>query len=173
MFRKMALLFALTAFCCIAASAQAADQWQTFKSENGKFSVLMPCKPAVEAQEVKSDDGPVKQAFHSCENRTGYFMVTFVDYPKASKEKAMLDAYRDNGLKSTGSKVVTEAPLTLDTYPGREIVANGLVDKSEVVFNWRIYLVDKRIYALTAATTKENSKSPDISKFMSSFSLVK
>lgn len=173
MFKNTALLLGVTALYCVAVSAQTVDAWQTFKSESGNFSVSMPCKPSVEAQDVKSDDGPVKQAFHSCQNRTGYFMVTFVEYPKASKEKIMLDAYRDDALKNTGSKLVSEAPLTLDTYPGREIVASGVVDKSEVVFNWRIYLVDKRIYALTTGTTKENAKSPDISKFLTSFALGK
>ena len=149
--------------------------WENFNSPEGRFNILMPTKPKLEVKEVDSRVGKLTLYAYSASNNTGYFIVSYADYPAEPNEKeTMLDAVRTgvlNGLSVAMSG--TEKKIAIFGYPGREFSASKTVQDTEVIFTWRIYLVGRRLYQLAVVTPKADANSPDIAKFLTSFELSK
>ena len=103
-------------------------------------------------------------------------MISYADYPNAATspahEQTVLDKVRDGVLKGTQAALVSETKLTLKGYPGREMQARKIIDGTEMILNWRLFLVGPRLYQMAVGTTKANSESPEIKKFFLSFELV-
>jgi len=105
--------------------------------------------------------------------------VTYVEFPDRlddeAKYKGILDGTRDKELVKVRGRLVKETDISIDSYPGRELtieVANGFwVD--------RIYLVRKRLYAVSAFTSKAGADAKEItesqhaliSRYLESFKL--
>ncbi len=171
MLREISLLLFAAAFFCSGVSAQTAA-WQKFKSDEGKFSVTMPCKAEVDVEKPDpEDEDAVDQTFYSCSLESGYFMVTYTDFKEVIDDKGMLDAYRDGIAED--STIVLEKSITLGSVPGRELVLSKTIDEIEQIFKWRFYFRGHRIYAMTVGTEKPSAGSPDIMKFLNSFKIGK
>ena len=169
MYNKSILLLVAAAFCVTFASAQTKSPWEVFRSAKGKFSVSMPCKPEIESQ-PKDAEGP-ELTFHSCNNTSGSFVVTYADFDVVLGKKAMLDAYVDGTV--AGATLVSQKSIWLGRIPGRELVLSSTKDDVTTISKWRIYLSGKRIYSVTVATDAPVPAEADISKFMSSFAIRK
>lgn len=176
MMRKIpaAILFAILLFI-VAPKVQSQTEWPTFDSPEGKFSVLLPTKPTVEVKEIDSAIGKLTMYAYASENNLGYFLVSFGDYPKepvdAAQKESVLDGVRSGVVKGLEGTLQSETKITLDGHPGRAFTAKRSVEGSEVVFNWKIYLVGRRLYQLAAATTTANAEAADVGKFLTSFKL--
>lgn len=171
MLRNLILVLFVSVLLCSGADAQTA-KWQKFSSDEGKFSVMMPCKAEVDVEKPDpEDEDAVEQTFYSCSLESGYFMVTYTDFKEVIDDKGMLDAYRD-GI-AEGATIVSEKSITLGSTPGRELVLSKTTDEIEQVFKWRFYLRGHRIYALTVGTEKPRAGSPDMTKFLNSFKIGK
>lgn len=152
-------------------------EWQKFNSPEGRFNILMPSKPEHEVKEVDSPLGKLTLYAYAASNDTGYFLVSYGDYPVEPKDAAqkemVLDGVRTGVLNGLGAEMSGEKKITLAGHPGREFTANKAIQGTEVVFTWRIYLVGQRLYQLAAVTPKASAGSPEISKFLTSFDLNK
>ena len=165
------MLIAASAF--ISASAQSHDTWHKFKSDAGRFSVDIPCVPKIETEDIKGIDGTSQQVYHGCNGDGGYFIVSYVDLDISAGSKSVLDKYLDGIIKGAEATLVSDTPISLQSYPGRTVITSGRVGEADVLYNWRIYLVGKRVYGVGVATLKEKGGSPDINKFLSSFAIEK
>lgn len=161
----------------LAVAFQTDSAWPTFDSPEGRFSVLLPTKPKVEVKDIDSAVGKLTMYTYASSNNVGYFMVSFGDYQNEAKDitqrESVLDGVRGGVVKGLEAEIISENKITFDGYPGREFKAKRTVDKSEVIFNWKIVLVGRRLYQLAVVTTTADAASPDIAKFLTSFKLPK
>jgi hypothetical protein len=170
----------------IASAFQEAPPWQTFKSAEGKFSVLMPTEPKVQVQDVDSSVGKLTLYSYGSSSKAAYLIVSYGDYPNeptdAANAEKVLDGVREGVVKGmegevlSGERIVLKgranAGTALVDYPGREFTGKKMHEGSEIYFSWKVYLVGRRLYQLAALTNKADATSPDVQKFLTSFQLA-
>lgn len=164
-----AILFTL----CMAGAAAADTTWQEFKSAEGRLTVLFPGEPKLERTPVDVPNvGKVEEVMWTYELKdVAMFGVAWVDYPKElvaqGDRTKMLDGARDGAAKNIGGKIVSEKPITMHGFPGRELKVE--VPKSPLVFLAQIYLVNERLYQVILVTTASHASAPEVTKFFASF----
>lgn len=149
----------------------AAPAWAEFKSETGRFSILMPAKPNYATQTVETGQGRFE---HHVFMATVGLLACFVDYvdlPKqiadAKNSDTLFDLARDEFLKGAQAQLERETNISMDGHPGREIrmrVHGGTV-------RLRIFLISGRLYQLsiTLIDKKATSDEETIQEFFRSF----
>lgn len=164
-------------FMVFAAGGCGKAEWKDFTSEAGKFSVQMPGVPEEKTQPVNvAKLGNVNMFTYTLEQSDGAYMAAYNDYPmglfaQVSPDK-VLDGARDGAVGNVeGGKLVSEQKITIDGYPGRDIVAEGTKGSITFVIKARIYLVNYRLYQCMAILQKDKSSSIDAAKFLDSFKL--
>jgi hypothetical protein len=148
---------------------RASPVWRTYRSTDGGFEVSMPGRARRTQQTVDSPDGKRLIQFHTAEvGGTSAFSVVTFDGPEnflRTPPEVVLKGSRDGILAKAEGKRVSERSLSLQGKPGRELViAHPDGNKSWL----RMYLVGRRLYQVTAVTTKRN----DAQRFLSSFRLI-
>lgn len=150
--------------------------WPAFDSPEGRFSVVMPTKPAPEVKDVDSAVGKLTLYTYQSSSKGAHFMVSFGDYPTETTDAAqmerVLDGVRQGVLKGLNAELISENRITMKGHPGREFKARRTMEGSEVVFSWKMLLRGRRLYQLAAVTAKADAESPDISRFLTSFQLL-
>ncbi len=156
-----------------ASSVSMAFDWITFKSEAGRFTVLMP-GPGEPKADVKttapSVGDPYTTYLYTQRSDNGLFLVGYVDYASTFNfnNQKELEANRDNFIKGvTGAKLVSERAIKMSTNPGIEFTG----ETDAVVIRSRIYIVGRRPYMLVAVTRKGVDDSVNVEKFLASFKL--
>jgi outer membrane lipoprotein-sorting protein len=145
--------------------------WTEFKSEEGRFSILMPDKPQSTSSTFESPQGRFEQhLFIASHHPTLVFMVAYTDIPKQLLVDKYIDGFfdqvRDEFIKSAEGKLASDTPLTVDGHPAREVKVH--VFKGEL--RLRMFLVGERAYMLSVM----HMEKPDeeiTKKFFSSFKL--
>jgi hypothetical protein len=94
-----------------------------------------------------------------------------VELKDAGQRESRLDVIRDGMLKGLGGELISEKKIRLYGYPGREFSAKKIEQGAEDVYQWRVFLVGKRVYQLAVTTERKDSGSPDVEKFFASFDL--
>ncbi len=178
MFKKILTASLLVAVVhTLAFGLQRGAPGQTFNSPEGKFNVLVPFKPKLQAEDIDSPLGKVTSYRYTSLNSIGLFAVMYADHPvepkDAGQRESRLDVIRDGVLKSLGGKLISEKKIRLYGYPGREFTVKKTEQGSEDIYQWRIFLVGRRVYQLAVATERKDSGSNDVTKFLTSFDLNK
>jgi hypothetical protein len=173
--KTSAALLIVLACCAIAFGFQLPSDWVSFNSSDGRFSVGMPKKPEENVRDIDSAVGKLQLHTFPSSSAIGYFMVSYGDYPNepaADRREPVLDGVRDGVISGLEGELISETKISINGYPGRELLAKKTIESSETTFNWRIYLVGRRVYQVAAATKKADSTSPEIAKFLNSFRLI-
>ena len=153
--------------------------WVKVAPANSGFSVLIPGKPAEQAQPVEGRPG-LENHLLTLETELGGYVVTYLDFPDEVTDpdqiKSMLDRGRQGGVSSSGGELTSERDIKLNGYLGREWsvkVPGGLTVTD------RAYWVKRRLYqTIFVKKPKANDSSEDIklrqqaeTKFLDSFAL--
>lgn len=145
------------------------ETFETFKSEEGKFSIDFPGKPEESVQSAMGLDINIV----ALEDGDTAYTVLYSDYPeeivKASKPEDMLAGGVQGQVASLGGEVVESKDITLDDYPGKHLVVETEKEGTKVNFNSKIFLVGNRLYQIQAI----NVDNENLDKFFDSFELVK
>src|SRR5580765_3241897 len=145
------LFFAVACFC-IGVQAQQADPWKKFTSAEGKFSVLMPCTPEVTSEDIKEGSISTKQVYHTCTYGKAAYTISYAPFSNALDAKAMLDNFRNGIVKGSNGTLASEKDISLSSFPGRAFSTKGTTEGTEIRYDWRIYLIDKRVYSIGFVT---------------------
>jgi hypothetical protein len=157
--------------------------WKPFESTEGGFTIAFPGKPGFQIQTVEAAIGNLFNKTYGLDIGVCFFAVSFADYPAPvplhDKEliNRSLDAGRDRALAGTGSKLISEAPLTLDGYIGRYVLS---ADGEGMTHN-QSYVVGNRFYQVSVRTDDyRNSPAADqkffkdlVNRFFTSFKLTR
>jgi hypothetical protein len=140
-------------------------------SPDGKFTVLMAGTPKEETRTVSG----VTTRTYTIEERNGVYGVSVSDYPGnlpwIPEEietrlklncKTLVEQY---GARQTGEQDVKLA----EKYPGRQVEAD-LTDRDGVL-RARFYVVNGRLYQLTALGTRKWANSAEASRFLGSLTV--
>lgn len=155
-----------------------APGWVLYTHPDKLMSVRFPDTPAELDQETPSPIGKVhfKVAAFSDGNRT--YIATAVAYPVAGKfnVKGALDGARDQALANIKAKVVSEKPIKLDGFDGREVwfAPADPNDGHQVHGVLRIFASATPPSAYLASAIRMTEKAdPDSRKFLDSVHLGK
>ncbi len=177
MLKRTYSLLLVTFLCCgFAGAIQQQVEWTKLEPSEGRFRAVMPTKAEPTVSEVNSAAGKIPVYTFSSANKIGSFMLSYADYPNAAStpanEQSVLDGVRNGVLRGTKSTLLVETNLTLNGHPGREMKTTRMIEGTEMIFSWRLFLVGRRLYQLAVGTTKADSESPEIKKFFTSFELI-
>lgn len=155
---------------------EATPKWTEFKSEAGRFSILMPATPNYLTQTLETGQGRFEHHIFVATVGIGLLscFVDYVDLPKqigdAKNSDTLFDLARDEFIKAAQAKLERETDISMDGHPGREVrmrVYGGPV-------RLRVFLVSGRLYqiSITMIERKEMPKEEAIEKFFNSFKIM-
>jgi hypothetical protein len=141
--------------------------WVRFRSEMGRFSILVPAVPEETKQTTPSDHGPYTTYLFITREPSYVYLIGWVDYDPSfnfSREKE-LEANRDNFVKGVNAKLTSTQSLRIDGFPVVEFTA----DTVERTFHSRVYMVGRRPYQIVIGYPKGQSEVAPIARFFNSF----
>jgi DNA-directed RNA polymerase subunit RPC12/RpoP len=141
--------------------------WQTFTSEEGRFSVQMPGKP-----QESTENQAMWQVHIFSVVRPAQDLGFFVHYYDLTVEKPDVNFIFRNNVRAQLPKgnEVKEQNITLDGFPGREFTVEAA---NHVTVIRRAYIVKKRVYLVTVSSSRLQSYQGDVQKFFDSFKVTK
>lgn len=171
--RRLYLGFALPLL--LGAGGEAPKEWKPYQSKDGGFQVILPGKPLESRQLVKSGLGTLEVTMLLFEHKKeGAFVVSFANFPegafKGGDDEKRLDFARDGAVASSKGKLKSEKKITLDKYPGRELVIES---PTKGTVRTRIFAVEKRLYQTIVAGPAAFVHGKDAERFLSSFQFEK
>jgi hypothetical protein len=148
--------------------------WKPFSSQEGRFRILMPGTPMQDKTPVNTRAGSIPVNVFAVVRPEAFYLVAYSDFPKAitldsPEVKELLPQVDPNVAKRDGVRIVSQSNLRLRNYPGREI---KMQDREGVVFRWRAFIVNKRLYQIGVITDKESSLTKSIEGFFKSFQFL-
>ncbi len=170
---KTLFVFALLVILLGLGGCDEAVEWQSFESEDGRFSVSFPGTPEEQVESVTTAIGTIETQFFVVTQKDMAYSVNLADYPPeviaAEDIQQMLDGARDGAVSNVNGELLEEKELVLNGHPGREFKVK--VEDEDIVVRARIYLVNERLYVVQALSTERLASSEDIEKFLDSFQL--
>jgi len=149
--------------------------WIKFTSPEGRFAVLLPHEPKFETVAASETSGITNYRYSDLESGYGFICEYFDVESTGADLQRFLDLTRDGILRGAGATKMGEEKISLNSYPGRELLMAFTVNEgTEITALTRIYLVDKRLYSLTFLHVKsmDATLASDIAKkFFASFEL--
>jgi hypothetical protein len=171
-------LAAAGALLCLAVSPAASSSeppppgWREFALPAGRFSVLMPGAPKTTRRTIRTEIGDVAATRYTTTDAANVtYDVLLNDYPKAGIARAnphkLLDSVRDGLVYQTKGRVVSEKPITLANFPGRDQV---IVGANGTHYRVRLVWAGTRLYQIMAVTPGEPR--PESNIFFDSFRIT-
>jgi outer membrane lipoprotein-sorting protein len=148
--------------------------WTEFKSDEGRFSILMPQKPTSQASTMETPQGRIEQHLFFASHSPFVCMVAYIDLSKelqvGNNADGFFDGVRDQFIKEVGGKLESEVKVMLDGHPGREVKANTFRGE----FRMRMFLVGDRFYHMSIIKMEKGPESDEetFKKFFTSFKLT-
>lgn len=141
--------------------------WVRFRSDMGRFSILVPAIPEETKQTTPSEHGPYTTYLYITREPSYVYLIGWVDYDPSfnfNREKE-LEANRDNFVKGVNAKLTSTQSLKIDGYPVVEFTA----DTVERTFHSRVYMVGRRPYQIVIGYPRGQSELAPIARFFNSF----
>jgi len=141
--------------------------WVRFKSDNGRFSVLMPEIPKDQVETTQSEHGPYTTHLYITRHDNNVYLIGWVDYdPSFNFNKlSELNANRDNFVKGIKATLISSNTRTIDGYQALEFSA----ETADRIFKSRVYMVGRRPYQIVIGYPKDAEDPATVSRFFNSF----
>jgi hypothetical protein len=155
--------------------SRATGEWKTITPKDGTFSFQMPNTPKDDRQFIKTATGGVDLSVYVLDlpRGEGTLAVVVNDFPqemlKGLSVDKRLDSARDGAVANAKGKLKGEKKITLEDYPGRELVVE--VDAKSLV-RVRLFVVKNRLYQLLVSGSKDLTGSKLGERFLESFKLA-
>jgi len=173
--------FALTACLVltlvgVSSATQGVDDWVSFKSPEGRFSLQFPKTPNSDTRDVDSGTEKVTRYEYTATSSRITYMASFADYsrvPDMNEQQIVFDRLRDSLAAKLEARVFSETKISTNGNPGREFLMSKTPEGSaEIIYHWRAYIVGRRLYQVAASYYKRDSRSPELSKYFDSFQVL-
>ncbi len=153
------------------------DEWQTFSSAEGGFTLLLPGNPQEQRQPVSTAAGSADAIMYITEVGGTAFGVGYSDFPGSAAKadpQAVLKGARDGAVKNVNGTLVGEKPIELAGHPGLEIAVEmpaGAAVPGGAIYRAQLYLVGNRLYQVIYVALKKGDDPDDYQKLFDSFQL--
>lgn len=162
----------------LAPEARAQQDWTTFTSQEGRFSVAVPAEPVKTETHQKSFIGEVTNHIFTTESGTDTFTVDYSDIPHFALDFAGADTIYEHAkgalLKKTFGKPTSYEDLTVSGERGKRLVYDtpSVPDHAEMRGDAVLVLVGTRLYVIDGVVpeTQADVKSE---RFLSSIEIEK
>jgi hypothetical protein len=184
--KRLAATVLLVLSASLGLGVQKPDDWIKYTSPEGRYTVSLPAQPKLSTQEGAAADGQkFPQYLASVVNGDDVaIMVGYFDtLPNLTFSE---DAARDGMVKQVNGTLISEAPISLGSYSGREFKVSTKftqpaadakpAEEIEYIVRARVYEVDKRIYVLEFVFPKSlenDALAAKATKYFDSFQVVK
>jgi hypothetical protein len=141
--------------------------WVRFKSDLGRFSILVPALPEETKETTPSDHGPYTTYLFITREPSYVYLIGWVDYDPSfnfNRQKE-LEANRDNFVKGVKATLTSSQSMQVDGFP----VVEFTCDTTERTFHSRVFMVGRRPYQIVIGYPKGQSEIAPIAKFFNSF----
>ena len=153
-------VIAVVALLCLACSPEL--DWRELRSNEGRFTALMPAKPRYEARPLAGAPAVVMHLW-SAHAAKSIFGVGYADYPEAGSR--VRDATRDALLNNIRGRLLEEKPLIQSGLAGRELVAEA----GDTALQARLFVSGSRLYQVVVLGGRNAISAADLELFLSSF----
>ena len=172
----LAALASLLAPAPFAGTAQAQQidahpSWFTFRSDEGRFSVLFPAPPQRNDQRVEQGLGaPWQATVFTALAGGGIYIAGYIDYSPTLQLNIQgeLEANRNNFISGQGATLLSSTPISLGNAPGLEFTAEKA---GEWFYRSRLFVVGRRPYQVLAMVRPARANSPEIGRFLDSMAI--
>src|SRR6185503_20036899 len=163
---KKILFFVFINICFLTKSHS--QDWITYNSSEGKFSVLLPAEPTTQTDSSTTYPSYITKLFLSKSAIHELFAIGYVDYQSGYSFDAQieLEANRDNFIKGINGTLVSTQNTKFNGYQAIEFIAKS----GSFYWSSKVFLVGKRPYQLLAGSNAGQA-SENENKFYSSFSI--
>ncbi len=150
--------------------------WKT-ETFNNTLQMKVPGTMTPTEQKVPTEIGEITATLWIYEHsNTNAWMTGMNDYPKgslASDVNVVLDGARDGAVANTNGKLVSEKKITIDGWPGRELVIAAESEGLKLVTVARVVLVDNRLVQALVVSSEDAKNDADVRTFLDSMKIVK
>lgn len=158
--------------CCVATSFLA-PQWRSYTAADGSFTVSFPGKPEVVTSSFQTPNGAVAFASYTVKATflgRVYGVQSYEPEVKGSRppDDARLDAMVAATAKELNGKAENQHPVSLGSYPGREVELSG-VQNGQTRVLLRVYVVQDRVFELKVFQVGGFETTDDDRTFLNSF----
>ncbi len=145
--------------------------WQKARSDDGGYTVDFPGRPKQEARELETRGGTATLHLLTLDHGARAYFAGYYDIPgeAAIDVNAVLDADRDDRIKSSSFVLVSETPFQAAGQSGRDLVADHPSGKQ---IRSRNFVVGRRVYMLVVTGTKDADTEEAARRFVASFSML-
>lgn len=173
--KKTLALCLVLMFATLVNGFQSATEWVTYTSVEGRYSVLVPLQPELSSQETATSSGTkLPQYLATSTASDGQYTVVYFDATPNTIEFSF-DKGRDGMLKGFRGTLLSEAPITLGKYAGREVkISANDGSGTEFIIRVRYYVVETGVYALQHVYRKADADAVAMktTKFFDSFKVT-
>jgi hypothetical protein len=162
----------------LAACAPAAPG-QEFKSDSGKFSVVVPVALTEQVQAVDTPTGGKRDAhiFSADAGKLAY-IISYTDYAADTDmgdAAAFLDSIRKTAVAtSNGGIQSSQSNISLDGNPGMEFTFNFKGPNNEpFLTRAHVFLAGRRLYQVMAVANQGQATTGDMDAFLNTFKILK
>lgn len=151
-----------------AATPTPAPQWETFHSDEGGFSVLLPAAPE---KQLWSDDQSYGGVYTATYQGMTYTVIFNILAANQLPSDQLLLNLRDEHAAELKAKLLSSNAIDFNGYPGLAYSLDAPKSKAlpeGAVVQGRIYHVNDRVYIVYHMGAKRNSLLPDIKKYLGS-----
>jgi hypothetical protein len=144
--------------------------WETFTSETGRFSVLLPGTPAESKETEQSAHGPYTTYLYILRHPQNVFLIGWVDYSPSFNfnRQAELEMNRDNFVKGVNARLLNSRAVVIDGYNSLEFTA----ETADQIFKSRVYMVGRRPYQMVIGSPKGAEDTVTVNRFFNSFKVT-
>jgi hypothetical protein len=150
--------------------------WQSLESQEGRYRILFPGSP-VERSNKTADKNSASVSSRGWgldqEDLHSSFFVFYFDASIApGKVGDVLDATCMTMAEKVPGDVLTAKMLSLDNFPGREVVIDGRGTQQGIIQISRFFYVNGRHYHMGVTFRRESGGAEFAFKFLNSFELL-
>jgi hypothetical protein len=149
----------------------AQSDWIVFSPKGGGFSIMLPGEPKRREFPHGTSKGQTLSPLYELTHEDFKYVVSYMNYPisvEGAERDKLLSMGAEAGITSAGGEVVSNTPISLDGYPGREVKG----EMKGFSYRSRVYLVGQRLYLLIVWLPSNKTDSENAAKFFNSFKLV-
>jgi len=168
--RTSGALLALAAALAVAACYPELD-WREFASPEGRFTVMLPSKPARESRELVLAGSSTTMHMVSAHAPEMAFGVGYADLPPGADAGRVIQEGRAALLRNIDGVVVAERALNSDT--GLEFEAEGAAEGKPMRLAARVLVSGNRYYQVVFVARAARAGEVDRALFPGSFRLTR
>ena len=153
------------------AACYAELDWREFNSPDGRFTVMLPSKPARESRELVLAGGRTTMHMVSAHAPEMAFGVGYADLPPGTDPARALEEGRAALVKNIGGRVTAER--TLEGVTGVEFEADGQAGGNPMRLAARVLVSGNRYYQVVLVARAARASEVDRTIFPGSFKLFR